>query len=165
MFSWTLLEGVVFSAWKIWKGEKIPCSVWFLVFPGAHHLFSPAAAVSTSFLSLFFSFPSLSFSRIHPRSIVCILDAHTLYPKRIRTRVRVYEYAHNPGDWKYFRQFCWYEIFNFKIIFAHLIVKQQSHTFAAHRVNKFLLKIEAIFYQNLIECHYFTILFTHCVIL
>lgn len=33
--------------------------------------------------SLFFSFPSLSFSRIHPRSIVCILDAHTLYPKRI----------------------------------------------------------------------------------
>lgn len=29
-----------------------------------------------------FSFPFLSFSRIHPRSIVCILDTHTLYSKR-----------------------------------------------------------------------------------
>lgn len=70
----------------------------------------PSFPISTSFLSLFFPFPFFSFSHIHPRSIVCILDAHTLYPKRrytdMRARicvcvyVRIYDYVYI-RNWKY----------------------------------------------------------------
>lgn len=114
MQSQTLLQNIIqFSTWKIWQRKNF--SVWFLVFLGALSLVSfPPFPISTSFLSLFFPFPFFSFSHIHPRSIVCILDAHTLYPKRrytdTRARMcvcvyaRIYDYVY-VRNWKYRNDF------------------------------------------------------------
>lgn len=63
----------------------MPGSPCMYIFSGERRLFSTPSCppfprrFSPSFFSIF------SLSRIHPRSIVCILDTHTLYPRRMQT--------------------------------------------------------------------------------
>lgn len=131
-------------------------SLYFLAL--AVSLFRPSPIVSTSFFYLFF-FLSLSFSRIHPRSIVCILDAHTLYPKRIQIRVRVYEDARNAGKMEISRSMISLMslgltvIVTWNVIWTHLITRDNGWKsymkiaiYSGHIL--LLLRIESIFLKN-----------------